>query len=76
MIEHYTVGDVQVCAVVTPLSTYVVEPYRLGIGVTRAAMVDQHLDELRQVADPRHPDLPVLVAARNRFRDDEHRRAA
>lgn len=76
MITTYCVDNVQLVAVQGHTSLYVIEPYRHRVGVSRAAMVDQHLAELRHYAGPRHPDLPVLEAARTRFRADDRLRGA
>lgn len=78
IVEYTDPRGTHICTVRGQSSTYVIEPYRHSIGVTRAAMVDEHLSQL--VGDPtgHHPDQAVLEAARARFVRDAHprRRAA
>lgn len=71
MIHRYHVGDVQVFAVQGHTSLYVIDPYRHAIGITRAQMVDRHLDDLVRAGLAEHPDAAVLVEARTVFRAAE-----
>lgn len=71
MITTYTIADVQVCAVQGRASLYVIDPYRDLIGITRAQMVDRHLDDLVRAGLAEHPDAAVLVEARATFRAAE-----
>jgi hypothetical protein len=61
----------RVLAVEAPISTYVIEPIRFDLGLTRVEMVDDHLKHLIQNRRQYGQDADTLLEARAQFATEE-----